>query len=219
MTITSAVACCNQVKPTPVTCICLACGSFVWFACLSSTLSTTAPSVDPMLLSLHCISSGLLAFKIVDDSTFLTQSSLHACVPVAHLTVLCFLPCCYALFISIVHMHCTCPYYQAFCNSWLLHCMHIAIKFDLHKPLQTTMLLLAVLAAMVVMATAILPTEEISTQATSVETALLLVTMAMVVPEEMPSVVSLGILQFWGCLGVPNYPTRQGICTFDTGQP
>ena len=72
--------------------------------------------------------------------------------------------------------------------------MRIAIKFDLHKPLQTTMLLLAVLAAMVVMATAILPTEEISTQATSVETvALLLVTMAMVVPEEMPSVVSLGM--------------------------
>ena len=59
-------------------------------------------------------------------------------------------------------------------------------------PLQTTTLSLAVMGVMVVMATATLPMEETTTQATSVEMAALpLETMATEVLEEMPLVVSL----------------------------
>ena len=58
-------------------------------------------------------------------------------------------------------------------------------------PLQEAMLFLVVPAVMVVMTMAMLPMEETSTQATSAEmVALLWVTMAMVVLEEMPMVVS-----------------------------
>ena len=81
-------------------------------------------------------------------------------------------------------MHYDTTYHAAFSD--------LPLKPTTHLPLQATMLFLAVLGVMVVMAMATMPTEEVATQATSVEmAALLLVTMATVVLEEMPLEVSL----------------------------